>query len=327
MDPTLWEQSQTNLADFLRSEWLPAIRSSVRETTFANYVSHVDCHLIPGIGVLALGEIDGRRLNAFYAGLLSEGRVDGKGALAPSSVRRIHAALHKALADAVRWGYLSDNPADAADPPKLRALAPKEMTTWTAQELRSFLDCAHDDPLYPLWFVLATTGMRRGEALGLRWRDVDVDAGQIAVRQSLVPVGGKIRLSTPKTNRGRRVVAIDVRTSQVLRDHRSHHTNQRPCDLLFPGTGGEGLSPTAVTKSFRNLVEASGLPRIRLHDLRHTHATIALETGIHPKIVSERLGHSTVSLTLDVYSHAVPHMQRDAAAQIAEAVFQGGVRG
>jgi hypothetical protein len=168
MDPTLWEQSQTNLADFLRSEWLPAIRSSVRETTFANYVSHVDCHLIPGIGVLALGEIDGRRLNAFYAGLLSEGRVDGKGALAPSSVRRIHAALHKALADAVRWGYLSDNPADAADPPKLRALAPKEMTTWTAQELRSFLDCAHDDPLYPLWFVLATTGMRRGEALGCR---------------------------------------------------------------------------------------------------------------------------------------------------------------
>lgn len=313
--------SETPLADFLRAEWLPAIRTTVRATTFANYVSHVESQIVPRLGDLRLCEIQGRTLNAFYAALLVEGRVDGKGPLATSSVRRIHAALHKALKDAVRWGYLSKNPADSANPPKLRAEGPNEMATWSAEQLRSFLAFVRSDELYPLWFLLATTGLRRGEALGLRWCDVDLDAGHIAVRQSLVPVNGAAQLSTPKTNRGRRVVAIDRRTCEVLAELRARCGNREPAALIFGGNTPAALSPTAVTKRFRILVEASGLPRVRLHDLRHTHATLALQAGVHPKIVSERLGHSTVSLTLDVYSHAVPHMQKDAAEQIAHVMF------
>lgn len=311
----------TSLAEFLRSEWLPAIRTTVRATTFANYVTHVECQMVPHLGDLKLREIQGRTLNAFYATLLARGRIDGKGGLATSSVRRLHAALHKALKDAVRWGYLTENPADAADPPKLRAEGPKEMATWSAAQLRSFLDQARSDRLYPLWFVLATTGMRRGEVLGLRWCDIDLEAGHISVRQSIVAVGRETQVSTPKTNRSRRVVAIDKRTCEVLAEFRARSMHIGPKDLIFGHCFRGDISPTAVTQSFRRLIEAFGLPIIRLHDLRHTHATHALEAGVHPKMVSERLGHSTVSLTLDVYSHAVPHMQRDAADQIAQVIF------
>lgn len=314
--------SDTTLAEFLRSEWLPAIRSTVRATTFANYVTHVECQMIPHLGELKLSEIRGRTLNAFYATVLAEGRNDGGGGLAPSSVRRLHAAVHKALKDAVRWGFLRENPADAADPPKARAEGPREMATWSAAQLRSFLDQARSDRLYPLWFVLATTGMRRGEVLGLRWCDIDLKAGHISVRQSVVAVGREVQISTPKTSRSRRVVAIDKRTCKVLADFRARSTHVGDKDLIFGHCFRGGISPTAVTQSFRRLIEMYGLPVIRLHDLRHTHATLALQAGVHPKIVSERLGHSTVSLTLDVYSHAVPHMQRDAADQIAQVIFE-----
>lgn len=313
--------AEPTLGEFLRGEWLPAIRTTVRATTFANYVSHVDMHLVPRLGSYKLSELDGRTVNAFYAALLAGGRIDGGGGLARSSVRRIHAALHKALKDAVRWGYLSTNPADQADPPKLRAEGPTEMTVWTASELRSFLAFARLDSLYPVWFVLATTGMRRGEALGLRWCDVDLEAGNVAIRQSLVAVGSEIQLSTPKTSRSRRVVAIDRRTRDMLAEHRSRSKNVAASNLIFGDCFGGRVCPIGTTKRFRKLVKASGLPRIRLHDLRHTHATLALQAGVHPKIVSERLGHSTVSLTLDVYSHAVPHMQKDAAEQIARVMF------
>ncbi|MCA1704397.1 MAG: site-specific integrase [Actinobacteria bacterium] len=314
-------RSKTSLAEFLRAEWLPAIKTTVRATTFANYESHIERHLVPHLGDLRLGELDGRTLNGFYAVLLAHGRTDGKGGLAPSSVRRIHAALHKALKDAVRWGFLTENPADAADPPKLRAEGPNEMTTWTAEQLRAFLAFAITDPLYPLWFLLASTGMRRGEALGLRWCDVDLDAGQVSVRRSVVSVNGSAQLSTPKTSRSRRVIAIDHRTVAVLAELRSRACASDPSQPIFEGCFNSSLDPVVTTRRFKELVAASGLPRIRLHDLRHTHATLALQAGVHPKIVSERLGHSTVSMTLDVYSHAVPHMQRDAADQIARVVW------
>ncbi|HJR45296.1 MAG TPA: tyrosine-type recombinase/integrase [Actinomycetota bacterium] len=313
--------TDTTLAEFLRAEWLPAIRSTVRPATYFNYVSHVESHVVPRLGDLALTELDGRTINRFYSQLLSEGRRDRQGGLAASTVRRLHAALHKALKDAVRWGYLSTNPVDAADPPKLRVEGPREMTTWSPEQLRAFLEFARGDRFYPLWFVLATTGMRRGEALGLRWCDVDLRAGHLAVRQNLVEAGRALRVSSPKTARGRRVVAIDRRTCEVLEEHRACSPDADASDLVFGCFFDRAVSPTLVTKRFRDLAQEAGLPRIRLHDLRHTHATLALEAGVHPKIVSERLGHSTVSLTLDVYSHAVPHMQRDAADAIARVLF------
>jgi integrase len=307
------------LGRFLEEVWLPTIEPTVRPTTFVNYRSHVVHQIRSRLGDLALSELDGQTLNLFYARLRADGRVDGKGGLSPASVRRVHATLHRALRDAVRWGHLAENPADRCDPPRIRADGFVEMKTWDAEGLRSFLEFVRDDRLYPLWLLLAMTGMRRGEALGLRWSDVDLERAQLSVRQTLVPVGARIVISQPKTARGRRVVALDSVTIAGLRKLRAESPSSG--DLIFVEDDGRPLNPSGVSRHFRRLVSGSGLPKIRLHDLRHTHATLALQAGVHPKIVSERLGHATVSLTLDVYSHAIGHMQADAAQEIANLVL------
>jgi integrase len=193
------------------------------------------------------------------------------------------------------------------------------MKTWSAKELRSFLEFSKHDELHALWFLLATTGLRRGEALGLRWSDVDLRGANVAVRQTIVEVGGRILVSTPKTARGRRVVALDAASVAVLKQHGRGLSKDDV--LVFGRPDGSPLRPSVVTRRFRGLVADSGLPRIRLHDLRHTHATLALEAGVHPKVVSERLGHATIAFTLDVYSHALHHMQREAAEKLGQFLF------
>jgi integrase len=290
------------IGEFLVDEWLPAIRSTIRATTYRGYESHVRVHLVPHLGAVRLTALDARIVNVMYGRLIDT--------LSPASVRRIHATLHRAMRDARRWGYVTANVVDRTDPPKHRPLE-REQTTWTAEELRRFLRSVMGDELEALWVVYATTGLRRGEALGLRWGDVDLDRGELAVRQTIVAVNHEVQVSTPKTKRGRRVVALDDMTVGALRRHRPELA--RGTDLVFVDGWGEVVHPSWVTKRFGELAAGAGLPRIRLHDLRHTHATLALQAGIHPKIVSERLGHSTVSLTLDVYSHALPHLQREAA--------------
>ncbi len=216
----------------------------------------------------------------------------------------------------MRWQLIDRNPASSADPPKLRASHQMEFSTWSADELGRFLEFARSDRLYVLWLLLATTGMRRGEAMGLRWCDVDLGRGQVAIRQTVVSHNYRIALSEPKTARGRRVVALDEYTVEALVAYKEVRQPAED-ELLFSYTTGNPLNPIDVSKRFRRMCGEAGLRRIRLHDLRHTHATLALQAGVHPKIVSERLGHSTVSFTLDVYSHAIPHMQKAAAAQIA----------
>jgi integrase len=162
------------------------------------------------------------------------------------------------------------------------------------------------------------TGVRRGEALGLRWTDVDLRRGRAAITQTLIIVGGAVQLSQPKTRRARRVVALDDLTVRKLADHEDHCGRHA---LVFCRQDGSFLNPGAVTKRFAALVRAAGVPLIRLHDLRHTHATMALRAGVHPKVVSERLGHATVAITLDLYSHASETLQTEAATRVAELVF------
>jgi integrase len=275
-------------------------------------------HIVPLLGSVSLVELDARDLNRFYAQLLAEGKK-GPGSLSPTTVRRIHATLHRALGDAVRWGLLTENPADRSDPP--RQSAGREITTWTATQLCAFLTGVRDDAWYPIWHVLAMTGMRRGEVLGLRWEDVDLSKHRLAVRQTLIAVGYEVRKSTPRTRRSRRVVALDDRTVNVLEEHRQADGRNT---LVFAHADGSGLHPCRVTRRFASLVQASGLPRLRLHDLRHTHATLALRAGVHPKIVSERLGHASVTITLDLYSHASQSMQTEAAGVVSDIVFAEG---
>lgn len=327
------EPAKLTVAEYLEKEWIPAMEGTgKRSTTMRSYRMHLRAHIAPRIGEERLQGITGAQLNALYAELLKSGRSnptkDGPKGLSPATVRRVHAMLHKAFADAVKWNRLVRNPADACDPPRQHAAGDAEMATWSAGEVRKFLAQVADDRLAPLWTVLAMTGVRRGEALGLRWSDVDLEAGRIAIRQTLVAVGYHVEYSTPKTKKGRRSVALDPGTVATLKSWRATQNAERlawgpawtDVGLVFTREDGEALHPDRVTKMFDGHVKRAGLQRIRLHDLRHTHATLALAAGVHPKVVSERLGHATVALTLDVYSHAIPAMEEDAAAAVAALV-------
>jgi integrase len=220
-------------------------------------------------------------------------------------------------------------PPSQADPPKQAGPGEIEQTTWTAAELRAFLEGVAGDELYPLWLLLATTGMRRGEALGLRWTDVDLEAGRLAVRQTIVAVGHAVEVSTPKTKRGRRSVALDGATVATLRAHRKAQLETRMAwgaarvdkDLVFTRGDGEWLHPERVSKLFAQAIAAAELPSIRLHDLRHTHATLGLAAGVPAKVMSDRLGHATVAFTLDTYTHAVPALEEEAAETVARLVL------
>jgi len=205
------------------------------------------------------------------------------------------------------------------------------MKTWTKEQLKKFLESVAEERLSPLWHTIAMTGMRRGEAIGLRWSDVDLENGRLSVRRALIPSGREVIVSEPKTIKGRRVIAIDPGTIEVLKGQAARQLDEQKewddawveTGLVFTQENGAALDPETVTRYFRQAVKRSMLPAIRLHDLRHTHATLALQAGIHPKVVSERLGHATISITLDTYSHAVPAMQEEAAALIAGLVFAG----
>jgi integrase len=194
--------TKLSVKDYLVKEWQPAIKATVRPTTYRSYVQHVDAHIVPHIGTMKLQKLSGAQANALYGKLAQEGKRDGKSGLAPRTVHHVHTCLHKALKDAVRWGYLTRNPLDAADPPRTRGEGVNEMKTWTAEQLTAFLASTKDDRLFPLWRLLAMTGMRRGEACGLRWDDVDLENARLSVRRALVPHGDTIIVSEPKTARG-----------------------------------------------------------------------------------------------------------------------------
>ncbi len=317
--------TKLSVREFLTKEWLPAVEATIRPTTYRSYCQHVNAHIVPHIGSLKLQKLTGAQVNALYAKLAQEGKRDGKSGLSPRTVHHVHTCLHKALKDAVRWGYLTRNPLEAADPPRTSGEGVREMKTWSAEQLSAFLASTKDDRLFPLWRLLAMTGMRRGEAVGLRWDDVDLENARLAVRRALIPHGDTVIVSEPKTARGRRVIALDAETVEVLKSQAARQLADQAkwgsawsdSGYVFTKENGEPLHPQTVSRSFEAALTEAKLPRIRLHDLRHTHATLALAANVHPKVVSERLGHATVSITLDTYSHAIPAMQEEAAERIA----------
>jgi len=250
--------------------------------------------------------------------------------LDPRTVNYIHNILHRAFKDAVRWGRLARNPADAADPPKAGQKS-DGVKAWDASTLRSFLSQSREsgDRLHGLWVLLATTGMRRGEALGVRWSDVDLDTGRLRVVQTITQTRSKVMVGEPKTAKGRRSIALDDGTVAVLRAHRKLMLEERLLigpdfadeGLVFHQVDGSCLRPDAISGQFLRRVRQYDLPRLTLHGLRHTWATLALEQSIHPRVVQERLGHSTIAITLGIYSHVSPTLHDEAAAAVARAVL------
>jgi integrase len=303
------------------TRWLKTMAPKVRSSTLRDYANGL-ARVTERLGQMPLQALRPLDIEELYASLLKDGRRSG-GGLAPKTVRNVHIALRRSLADATRLGLVSRNVAALVKPP---APVRHDLVTWTAEEVRRFLAAVEGDRLAPAYRLLASTGTRRGEALGLHWANVDLDAARIVVNRSLTLVNEELVWASPKTARSRRSLSLDPETVAVLRLHRRRQLEERlnageawrDNDLVFCNEDGSALHPSRFTRRFVSASQRAGVRQIRLHDLRHTWATLALQAGIHPKVVSERLGHATTSITLDIYSHVQPELDAHAATAVAE---------
>lgn len=328
-DGTHVDASKLTLREYLQRQWLPAIQPQVAETTYRGYESDIRNHVVPTLGGIRLQALEPAHFVALYGKLAKDGGRFGTG-LANKSIRNIHGVVHRALADAVRWRKIARNVLADVDPPRHE---PPELTVWTLEQLQTFL--AHvqdvDDRLAAAWILFANTGMRRGEALGLRWSDVELDEARLRIRQQLTKVNAKMLFKAPKSKRSRRQLALDAFTVSALRTHRKRQleaqlaAGDRWCGgdhgLVFTDEYGYPIDPSRFSKMLAPLAEAAGLPAIRVHDLRHTYATVMLTSGRSPKLISERLGHASITQTYDRYAHWIPGHDEDVAAAGAALIF------
>jgi integrase len=311
--------------DAFLDEWLASQQGRLKASTHHSYVVTSE-RIRSGLGHVQVQALTPLQIETFYSELLDHGSADGTG-LSPKTVRNTHTVLRKALSDAERLGIVYRNAAAAARGPSVER---PEFMVWSSDELRQFFAAAESNHIYGAFVLLATTGMRRGEVLGVRWKDIDLDSGELAIVQTITNVDGKLTVGSPKTTKSRRVIYLDETTVMMLRQHRRRQREDQIAigpdwgndgDLAFTDEVGEPVRPEWFSKEFGRVVAASGVPRIRLHDVRHTYATLALKAGVHPKVVSERLGHSTIAITLDLYSHVTPGMARGAADLVAAKIF------
>jgi len=320
------EPTRETVGSFLNRWLADYARVKVAPTTFERYEEIVRLHLIPVLGHHPLAKLQPLHIQGYYTRALKSGRRRSEGGLSAQTVLHHHRVLREALQQAVRWLLLARNPADAVEPPRPSR---KETRVICAQEAAELLSHVEGTRLYVPVLLAVTTGMRRGEILGLRWRDVNFDASVLAVRQTLEETkGAGLRFKQPKTQKGRRTVALPAITVERLRQHRALQAETRLAlgsgyqdgDLVCAMHDGTPWKPSNFSYTFRVVALRLGLTDLRFHDLRHSHATELLRSGIHPKIVSERLGHSTVGITLDTYSHVLPDMQEQAAATVDDAL-------
>lgn len=316
------EPSKTTLAAFLE-QWLEHVQTTVRPTTMESYRSLIRRHIVPDLGAVPLARLRTLDLQEFYTRKLRDGRVDGKpGGLSSRTVRYLHGLLREALGYAVKWSLVARNAAEAADPPRQ---SKREMQVLDSDAIQAFLNVARKDRLYPLYLLALTTGMRRGELLGLRWQDVHLDAGWLEVRQTLAVMRGKpVIQKETKTRSSTRAVSLPSVAVDALRAHRLEQDRERAAHaedyqdngLVFCGIQGQPIGPSNLRRRFRTLLRKAGLPEIRLHDLRHTHATMLFSAGVNLKLVSDRLGHTTTGITADIYAHVLPRMRDEVAATV-----------
>ena len=293
-------------------DWLASIQSSVRPKTYVTYEGLVRLHITPGIGNLRLIAVTPEHLNRFYNERLGSG-------LSPQSVRHLHAVVHRALEQAARRNLVGRNVADLVTPPRVEH---RDIHALTADEAQNFIEACQNDRLGALYVLALSTGMRQGELLALRWRDLDLDAGHLYVNGTLQRTKDGLTIAAPKTAGSRRSVMLSALAIDALRQHKVRQNAERLLigdmwennDFAFANEVGRPIEATnLLRRSFKPLLSSAGLPGIRFHDLRHSAATLLLEKGIHPKIVSDMLGHSQVGITLNLYSHVTPTMQKQAA--------------
>ena len=308
--------SSVPLRDYL-SQWLSTVKNRLRPSTYDGYESLIRTHIVPKLGHIKLGRLAPDHINEAWKEMLKEGR-------SASVVQHAHVRLSKALNDAVKLGLVQRNPILGASAPRPEI---KELHPPDAQAIHCLLETAKDTDYYELLHTAFYTGLRRNEALALRWGDIDLSMATISVNRSLYRAkGGKSVFNTPKTAKGRRLVALtpsSVLLLQALQERQEvdgvlqgYAVNQD--SSVFRYRDGSPLLPRSASGAFKKLVRRAGLEGYRFHDTRHAHATLMLRQGVHPKIVQERLGHAKIGTTLDVYSHVMPGLQEAAALRFEE---------
>ena len=302
----VFDSPDLKVGAFLTSWLHDSVKGSVKPITHDSYQRLVNKHVIPAIGNVKLSKLSPAHLQGFYRSKLD-------GGLSPRTVQYVHVVLHRALKQALRWGYVTRNVSEAVDPPKVPK---KEFTPLSPEQARAFLQAARGDRLEALYVLAVHTGMRQGELLALKWDDVDLEAGVLRVRGT-------------KTARSRRTATLSEAALESLRNHLTRQLEEidwagslwRENGLVFATQIGTPLNRhNLARRSFKPLLEAAGVPRIRFHDLRHTCATILLSRGVHAKFVQELLGHATIPITLDTYSHVLPGMGGGTAEAMDEAL-------
>jgi integrase len=316
----IFDAGNLTVGEYLDSWLSDSVRGTVRPSTFERHEGIIRLHIKPSLGRVGL-----KKLTPAHVRGLHREKLDA--CLAPATVRKIHSTLHKALSQAVSDGIVPRNAADVKAPRP----TPEEMRPLSETEVRAFLDVAREsgDRFEALYVLAITTGLRRGELLGLRWDDVTMERSTLRVGRALVREGGRHTLGETKTRRGRRQINLTPRTVSTLKAHRKKQLEEKikltglykDHGLIFATRVGTPINPeNLVNRSFKPLLERASLPEIRFHDLRHTCATLLLGRGVHPKLVQELLGHATIAMTLDTYSHYMPSMGDQAAGAMEDAL-------
>ncbi len=344
--------SKLSFAEYAE-RWLAFVQTRVAPKTFERYDEIMHKHLAPALGETPLSTLQPLQIQAHYSEALKNGRrprpvakpegdiesetsaIERPAAvprgLSPRTVLHHHRVLREALRQAVAWRLLAVNPADAVEPPRPPQ---REITVPTDDEVTKLLDAAKGSRLHAPLVVSVATGCRRGELLAARWSDLDLEANTLAIRRALEETRATgVSFKTPKTAKSRRVIVLSPTLVAILRRHRAEQARERLAlgaayqdnDLVFSDPDGQPWRPGKFTDSFADLARKLKI-KTHLHALRHYHATALLKSGTHPKIVSERLGHATVGITLDTYSHALPSLQEQAAAKFETALADLGVK-
>ncbi len=298
------------IEDYL-SRWLEgAVRYSVSQKTYERYEQLCRIHLVPSVGHVKVKNLTALQLQSLYSKKIASG-------LSPRAVNYIHRTIYKALKQGVKWGYVSHNVAEATDPPRPKK---KEVNPLSREQIGILLSGLDNDRDRALYTLAISTGLRQSEILGLKWGDVDLDDGLVKSRRALSRITEGYVFVQPKSAKGRRSVGLIPRASEALKTYREERGKPDGEDLVFRNQGGGPMHPWLITKPFQKVCSRLGLPsKTRWHDLRHTAATIWLLKGVHPKVVQEALGHSTITITRDTYSHVLPNLQKAAVEAMGEA--------
>lgn len=317
------EPSKTTVRDFFET-WLKHEKANVSPKTHARYEELLLKNIAPVIGSITLNKLTAAKIDGCWTKLLESGRRDGKGGLAPRTVGHCRRVMLTAMEQALKWDLVKKNPVAVTRPPKTERTA---MAAYGASETGQMLDALRPTRMFVPALLASMCGLRRGEILALRWRHVDLKNAVLSIVTSAEQVGTEVRYKETKSGKAR-TVALSSTVLDELRRHKAAQAEEqlkigvRPDKDSFVVAQADGspLKPVSLTHEWTRQIGKTTLPQIRFHDLRHSHATQLLAAGVHPKIASERLGHSTVGITLDLYSHVMPGMQANAAEQVDAAI-------